>query len=172
MKQFQILFLLFFATTPFAVFSQTNAENCACCSENYNSFDFWLGEWQVFDKNEKLVGTNSITKQYDNCVIQEKWISQGKNRGTSYNFFDKTDKTWNQVWIDNSGFVLRLKGNYTNGSMVLKSKLVQGQNGKYYNQISWTLNNDGSVTQLWELFNEKHQKISVAFKGIYKKKLN
>jgi hypothetical protein len=56
--------------------------------------------------------------------------------------------------------------------MVLKSNLVKSPKGNYYNQISWKKNKDGSVTQQWDIFNEKGEKTANAFKGIYKKKLN
>lgn len=46
-----------------SIISQSANVPCACCSENYNQFDFWLGEWDVYNINEKLVGTNTITKQ-------------------------------------------------------------------------------------------------------------
>lgn len=153
-------------------FAQSTSINCACCSKNYSSFDFWLGDWEVFNTDGKLVGTNSITKKYDNCVVQEKWISKGLLKGTSYNFFDKSDGTWNQIWVDNTGYVLQLKGHFKNNSMVLKSELLKGEKGNYYNQISWITNKNGTVTQLWEIFNEKKEKISESFRGIYKKKLN
>ena len=64
---------------------------------------------------------------------------------------DLTDKSWNQVWVDNSGYSLVLKGNLSNGSMILKSKLQKGDNGDFYNRVTWTPNKDGSVTQLWEI---------------------
>jgi len=152
--------------------AQTTDESCPCCSEDYKSFDFWIGEWEVFDVKGNLVGTNTITKQYDNCVLQEKWISQGPSRGTSYNFFDRSDKTWNQVWIDNTGYVLYLKGQLQDGLMVLKSEITEGKNGPFYNQISWKKNDDKSVTQLWETYNKNGVKLNEAFRGIYKKKLN
>ena len=53
--------------------------------------------------------------------------------------------------------------------MVLKSELLDGQKGKYYNQITWTKNEDGSVTQIWNIFNEKNKMTQEAFRGIYKK---
>ena len=56
--------------------------------------------------------------------------------------------------------------------MILKSEIIEGNKGSYYNQISLTKNEDGAVTQLWEIFNEKNSKISEAFSGIYKKRLN
>jgi len=77
-----------------------------------------------------------LKKQYDNCVLGKNWISSTKNKGTCYNYYDAKNKTWNQVWVDNSGFNLVLKGNYNNGKMILKSHLLDGKKGKYYNQIT------------------------------------
>lgn len=172
MKRVTILFFLLLIFNTTKLMSQTKENNCVCCSENYNQFNFWLGEWDVYDSANNLVGTNSISKQYNNCVIQEKWISEGKNRGTSLNFFDKSDGFWHQIWVDNSGYILNLKGKFINGSMILKSEIIENEKGNYYNQISWTKNTDNTVTQLWEVFSENNDKLSEAFRGIYKKRLN
>ena len=119
----------------------------------------------------KLVGTNKLVKMQSNCVMQENWVSKnGPSKGTSYNYYNKTDNTWNQVWVDNSGFSLVLKGNLIDGEMVLKSNIIQGKKGKYYNQITWSKNKDNTVTQVWEYFNIEGKLISEAFRGIYKKK--
>ncbi len=118
-----------------------------------------------------VIGKNTIENQYDNCVLQEKWVSSGKRKGTSYNYYDTKENTWNQVWVDNTGFSLVLKGKYENGKMILKSQLIEGEKGKYYNQITWVKNDDGSVTQIWDIFNNNNEKLQEAFKGIYKKKV-
>ena len=105
------------------------------------------------------------------CVMQENWESKvGPSKGTSYNYVDKNDNTWNQVWIDNAGFSLVLKGNLMDGKMVLKSDLLKGKQGDYYNRVIWTPNSDGSVTQVWDYLNKKGKVIQEAFRGIYKKK--
>ena len=149
--------------------AQQEESICPCCSESHNEFDFWVGDWNVYDIEGKQIGKNTIQKQYDNCILQEKWVSSGKSRGTSYNYYDVKDETWNQVWVDNSAFNLVLKGSYSNGKMILKSKLLEGKKGKYFNQITWVKNNDGSVTQIWDIYNNNNDKLQEAFKGIYKK---
>ncbi len=53
--------------------------------------------------------------------------------------------------------------------MVLKSELLNGKQGIYYDQITWQKNDDTSVTQTWSIFNEKDEKIQEAFNWIYKK---
>ena len=144
---------------------------CACCTENHKAFDYWEGDWTVYNTNGQIVGTNKIVKLQNGCVLKENWeASNGSNTGTSYNYFDSSDNTWNQVWISSTGNVLNLKGNISkDGSMILKSNLVNGTKGTYYNQITWSKNNDGSVTQRWDIMNENNEATSKAFEGIYKK---
>lgn len=166
----KILYILLFAVS----FTQLNGQNsesndCKCCTEHHDDFDFWIGDWTVYNTNGKIVGTNKISKLYDKCVLREEWQSKSTNKGTSNNFYNPQDGTWNQVWVDNSGFSLFLKGGLEDDKMVLKSELLEGKNGNYYNQITWTPNNDGSVTQLWEYYKEDGTLIQQAFKGIYKK---
>ena len=142
-----------------------------CSTEEHKKFDFWVGDWNVYDANNKLIGINTIVKMHSNCVMQENWESKtSPNKGTSYNYYDLSDKTWNQVWVDNSGYSLVLKGNFINNSMVLKSDLVTSKKGNFYNRVTWTKNKDNSVTQLWESINQKGEVLQEVFRGIYKKK--
>jgi len=150
--------------------AQSN-ESCPCCSENHKAFDFWLGDWTVYNTKGEIVGTNKIVKMQEGCVLQENWKSlKSSNTGTSYNFFDLSDSTWNQIWISSTGNILKLKGNInSDGAMVLKSKLEKSSKGNYYNQIIWSKNDDGSVTQQWDILNKNNETISQAFEGIYRK---
>lgn len=147
-----------------------NTQKAPCSGEKYSQFDFWEGSWVVYDTKGNIVGTNKLVKMQSNCVMQENWVSKsGPSRGTSYNYYNKTDDSWNQVWVDNSGFSLVLKGNLIDGKMVLKSDLITTEKGNYRNKITWSKNDDNSVTQLWEYINEKNEVISEVFRGIYKK---
>ena len=153
-------------------FAHSQTQKIPCDTEKHNEFNFWVGDWNVYDVSGKLIGTNNILKMQSNCVMQENWESKvSASRGTSYNYVNLVDKSWNQVWIDNSGFSLVLKGNLKNGSMILKSELVKNQQGEYYNRVTWTPNKDGSVTQRWELISKEGKVIQEAFRGIYKKKI-
>ncbi|MDJ0645174.1 MAG: hypothetical protein QNJ57_04240 [Flavobacteriaceae bacterium] len=149
----------------------TNQQPCPCCSKAHNEFDFWIGDWTVYNAQGIIVGTNKISKvkEYSNCLLREEWKSSGTNRGTSYNYYKLSDKSWNQVWVDNSGFSLTLKGNRIANKMIMKSAILEGENGKYYNQITWQLNEDETVTQTWDIINEEGKRVQQAFKGIYKK---
>ena len=35
---------------------------CACCTENHKAFDFWVGDWIVFDTSGNKIGENRVEK--------------------------------------------------------------------------------------------------------------
>jgi hypothetical protein len=117
------------------------------------------------------VGENQISKIEDNCIVLEHWKGAKGGTGTSMNYYDNSDSTWNQLWVDNKGSILKLKGRFTSGQMVLKSDMIKGQKvDYYYNQITWSQNEDGTVTQLWEIYDNTDKLLKMLFKGIYNKK--
>ena len=160
--------LFFFALIPFFALSQ-NSE-CACCSPQHAQFDFWVGEWEVFNETGDKIGENLVEKLEDNCIVNENWTGSNGGTGKSYNYYDPSDSTWNQLWLSNSGTILKLKGVASYNKMTLKSELTQGKKGEYYNQIAWIKNEDDTVTQLWEIYDPKGNLLNEAFKGIYRKK--
>ena len=117
------------------------------------------------------IGENEIEKIEGNCILNEHWKGSNGGTGSSYNYYDVKDSTWNPLWIDNSGNVLKLKGKLIKeGMMCLKSEPKKGKDNKFYsNQITWTLNQDQSVTQLWVVTNEQDSVTTTLFIGIYKK---
>lgn len=166
-RKMSVLFLVISCTLSF---SQAKP-NCACCTEVHQQFNFWVGEWTVTTANGQPAGTNSIKKLQNQCVLQENWLSATQGyTGTSYNFYNAQTQQWEQIWIDNSGLSLHLKGNLQDGQMVLKSEPQPNPKGQLvYNQITWTNNPDGTVRQLWEVFTEG-EATTIAFDGLYRRK--
>jgi len=143
---------------------------CNCCTEKHAEFDFWVGEWTVTNPDGSAAGTNKILKIQDNCILQENWTSaKGNFTGTSNNFYNYKTKQWEQIWVDNQGGSLHLKGNRTGNQMILQTDEDKNKEGNpFIHRVTWTLNEDGSVRQYWEtITNDKD--ITVAFDGLYKK---
>ena len=144
--------------------------SCACCSDDHKAFDFWVGSWEVTGPSGSKVGENRIEKIEDGCVLKESWTSaNGVTTGTSINFYNSKLKQWEQLWVDNSGSVLKLRGRHVENQMILSSQpFVHSDGGSYVNRITWTHNKDGTVRQLWELVQD--QKVAkTLFDGLYKK---
>lgn len=164
----KLLLLIVHITLYLSVYAQDT--KCSCCTEKHTAFDFWIGSWNVTDPNGVIVGTNIIDKIQDNCILRENWTSaNGKITGTSNNFYNLTTKQWEQIWIDNQGGSLHLKGNRVDNQMILKTDVAKNAKDEpFYHKVTWTLNNDGSVRQYWEtITNDKD--ITVAFDGLYRK---
>lgn len=163
-----------FIFISFLSFSQgLNSNKCNCCSEVYKQFDFWVGDWVVMKPDGSKAGVNTIVKQQDSCVLQEQWISsRGNYTGTSYNFYNGQLKQWEQIWIDNQGGSLHLKGERKGNLMILRSDELVNADGKpFFHRITWTNNSDGTVRQLWETINEGSE-IQILFDGLYTKKIS
>lgn len=163
--------LLLTATLLFTLNFYSQSTPCNCCTDKHAEFDFWIGEWSVTNPDGSAAGTNSIVKIQDNCILQENWTSdKGNFTGTSNNFYNYKTKQWEQIWVDNQGQSLHLKGNRTGNQMILRTDEEKNKDGiPFYHRVTWTLNEDGSVRQYWEtITNDKD--VSVAFDGLYKKK--
>lgn len=152
------------------VYSQPNSQSCNCCTETHKQFDFWVGTWEVTNPDGSKAGRNIIVKIQDNCILQENWVSaKGNYTGTSNNYYNTVTKQWEQLWVDNQGASLHLKGNRKGNQMILESDPQKGKQGKeFINRVTWTANPDGTVRQLWEVISEG-KVINTAFDGLYKK---
>ncbi|WP_298760408.1 hypothetical protein [uncultured Psychroserpens sp.] len=168
MKHTLLLITLVFSSLSFA-----QNTNCNCCTEHHKAFDFWVGEWTVTNPDGTTAGENSIQKIQDGCILLEKWTSaKGGYTGTSQNFYNLKTKQWEQLWIDNRGAHLKLKGNRRGNQMIMRTDDETNTDGKsFYHRITWTSNTDGSVRQLWETITEGKD-TTIAFDGLYKKKSN
>ncbi len=140
-----------------------------CSGPEHRQFDFWVGNWNV-TVGGKQAGTNDVTLILGKCVVQEHWVGAKGLTGQSFNFYNRDDGRWHQLWVDDVGSALDLAGNYADGKMVL-SGTTAGKDGKQVLQrITWFDNRvEGTVRQLWESSNDNGQTWQVAFDGVYRK---
>src|SRR5215510_6708395 len=48
------------------------AGSAPCDTPKHKQFDFWLGDWQVFDAaSNQLIAFDRIEKQFRGCVVQQ-----------------------------------------------------------------------------------------------------
>jgi hypothetical protein len=90
-----------------------------CVGTEYRQFDFWIGDWKVFDgKTGKLVGHDHIHPLYNRCVIRQDLSFLGDLyrrpgspfavSGISISRFD--GQQWVQMWADNQWGAIMMKG--------------------------------------------------------------
>ena len=85
-------------------------------SPEYKQFDFWVGDWTVKQTGaDQVVGSSSIQKILDSCVVLENWTGGRGNTGKSFNIYDANTKKWEQYWVDSNGGRIFFSG-HLNGS--------------------------------------------------------
>jgi len=140
-----------------------------CDAAPYRAFDFWLGEWAVFDLQGNKAGVNVITKEEYGCLLLEKWTSAQGVTGQSYNFYDPGQQKFRQLWVSKGAVIDYAGGLNGAGEMVMEGDI------QYHNGTSapfrgtWTPQDDGSVRQYFQQYNAKTDEWDDWFTGIYKK---
>lgn len=140
--------------------------------KNFNDFDFWLGDWNVYsnDENRQLQGTNSITKHHKNCLIIENWTNLQGGTGSSMNYYDAVEDQWRQLWVAGGYSIDYTGGLNESGAMVLSGKINYYSTGKSQAfRGTWTPLADGSVRQFFEQQDPESQEWAVWFDGLYVK---
>ena len=140
-----------------------------CSAPSYREFDFWLGDWDVFDASGRRAGTNRIEKALDGCALHESWTSAGASRGHSYSAWDTGDNKWHQTWVDDSGTVLRISGGLVNGEMVMEGERRLADGTSVLERITWTPDSNGTVRQLWQSSQNGGMRWAVVFDGLYRR---
>ncbi|MGS2721139.1 hypothetical protein [Paraglaciecola aestuariivivens] len=142
----------------------------ACDTPQHKQFDFWLGNWQVSNKEGQLLGTNKVVSILDGCVVSENWqAANGDFSGKSYNFYDSQLKQWHQTWIDNKGGVLYLDGQLEGNVMVLQGQRLAKDGSTTLHKISYTPLPYDKVKQRWQSSKDNGQTWADLFVGYYKK---
>ena len=146
---------------------QPSSQPKPCTSAPYRHFDFWIGSWQVTNKEGKHVGNSEIKSIMNGCAISEHWTSVSGYQGVSYNFYDKSKKQWHQTWIGVDGNPLYLDGNFVQGKMTLEGE-TKGKGGKVIKQkITWTKLANDRVSQHWQISNDNGKTWTDSFLGFY-----
>ena len=141
-----------------------------CTSPESRQFDFWIGDWEVFQPDGKPAGTNRIAAVYG-CVLHESWKGRGGFEGQSFNRYDTARGVWHQTWVDSTGGILMIEGSFRDGVMTLSDATLPGKKDpKRVNEIAWSRNADGTVRQHWRVSADGGATWTTAFDGKYVKK--
>jgi len=109
------------------VFAQDSAP-ANCGDAAYHQFDFWAGNWDVFDVGSPTkVAHARVDSILEGCVIREDYRSKNGHEGQSFTIYDALRKLWHQTWVTSDGVLLEIEGRFENSEMVLSGKNQKGE---------------------------------------------
>jgi tetratricopeptide (TPR) repeat protein len=132
----------------------------------YKQFDFWVGEWDV-QSNGQQAGTNKIERILDGCVLLENWTSARGGTGKSFNFYTAAAGKWQQTWVDSTGQVLNLNGEYRDNALRFAGETRAGDGSKTLHRLVFFNQGAERVRQLWEQSTDEGKTWNVVWDGLY-----
>lgn len=138
------------------------AKISSCSAPEYHQFDFWVGDWDVYDFAHPAakIAHARISRILGSCVILEDYREAGTH-GESFSIYDKSRKVWHQTWVTNQGRLLEIEGNFRDGEMDLSGadRTLEGRErhvrGTWkamrggVRETAWTSMDAGKTWQLW-----------------------
>jgi ketosteroid isomerase-like protein len=98
-----------------------------CTSQAHHQFDFWIGNWDVFDAvSPAKVAHARIDSILNGCVLREDYQAVDGHAGQSFTIYDATRNLWHQTWVTSQGGLLEIEGKFESGDMVLSGTNQQG----------------------------------------------
>ncbi len=110
-----------YATVP--TYAADSVKPAPCSSSEYRQFDFWIGDWDVFDMDHpaRQVARVHVDRILDGCVLREDYQDVEGHKGQSFSIYDLARKSWHQSWVTNRGQVLQLDGGLQGGDIALRA---------------------------------------------------
>jgi ketosteroid isomerase-like protein len=105
------------------VFAAEPASPAHCAGAAYRQFDFWAGNWDVFDVGSPIkVAHAQVDLILDGCVLREDYQGADGHKGQSFTIYDAARDVWHQSWVTNRGQLLEIEGKFEAGTMVLSGE--------------------------------------------------
>jgi hypothetical protein len=175
----RLLMLVLLATllcSPQQAITQMPEPHACQTNVAYHKLDFWVGDWDVFAKDEKGVeqkdGTNKIEKILDGCAIIENWRDVEGHEGKSLFYYRPVQKDWKQVWVTDVGpmkektLILEMP----DGGVRFQGELAKRSGGTYLDRTTLTPLTGGKVRQVIEISTDGGKTWQTTFDAEYRKK--
>jgi hypothetical protein len=98
----------------------------------------------------------------------ETWAGAGGSSGISINYYNPVRDEWRQLWVSAGEYAIDIVGGLVDGSMVLVGEIYNYASNETYDfRGSWTPNDNGSVRQFFEQYNDETEIWDPWFDGLY-----
>ena len=137
-----------------------------------HGFDFWIGEWDVYQTGTKfLVGHSIVQSISGECALLENWTSTQASTGKSINYYNTATGKWEQDWIGSAGGPQRyLDGVYKDGAMQFSYEFTNAQGKKQTGNFKFYNVDKDTVRQYQDINNDDGKTVTVSYDFTYVRK--
>ncbi len=141
------------------------SDGCGTPSE-YRAIDFLHGRWYVRRPDGTRGGSSVISSELEGCATVEHFAG---GEGRSLTVFDARTRLWYQDYVDVRGLTLRLIGERTRDSLLLRDSVRSIPQGpSLASRFSWTPHADGvGFRQRWWFSQDSGKTEHLNFDGTY-----
>src|SRR5580700_4841623 len=102
-----------------ALYAETS-KPLPCSAPAYREFDFWLGEWDVFEEGGSVKEAQvTVSPVQNNCGLREQYNGVDGSGRESLSMYDPSAAEWQQTWLSNRGQIVVIHGNLQGQAMML-----------------------------------------------------
>lgn len=95
--------------------------NCAG-QINRDQFDFWVGDWNLYDGGGAFLGRHSVEESEAGCLIEASWTGSDGRTNISMNVYDPFLNSWRHIFVSPEE-IADLRGSFGGSTMVLEGNL-------------------------------------------------
>jgi len=128
--------------------AQTRTPRPACKDRaEFRQLDFWIGNWEVFNKEQKLADT-TVQPVLKDCALEELWTGTRGSDGKGLSTYNERTKKWEYFWVAASGTTSHFAGELMGTEMRFAMDQVQPDGSIRQRHWSLILQPDGRVREL------------------------
>ena len=119
-----------------------------CIAEEYDAFDFWVGEWAVTWANTDGTpgeGHNSVRRLANGCSIIEIFDAAQTGAATSQSYFDTRVGLWHQTFLDNEGNAIIVSGNPVEDGPAMILEMAHPAGGRPPARMVWEITGENTL---------------------------
>jgi tetratricopeptide (TPR) repeat protein len=136
-------------------------------SPEYGQFDFWVGEWDVQNAQGQPVGTSSVQKLVDGCLVLENWTDSFGGSGKSMNYYNPVTGRWHQNWVGSRGWIQMYVGEFRDGALRYEGENAARDGTKSLERLTFFDLGPDRVRQLHEQSKDDGSTWSVTYDFTY-----
>ncbi len=173
MNRLNKLFLINFLFASILIAQNTTLNQPVPLPAESRQFDFWVGEWEVFNHQNKKAGESIIEKILRHAVILENWTGASGYVGKSFNHFNKEKGKWIQYWVDQNSDPILFEGNYdeTQKAMIFFSyDHAKDKENPYIRKLTFYNLDPNTVRQFSQQSSDEGKTWNVEYDFTYKRK--